>query len=456
MINAEYWNAELETLPWLQVQAWQAQQIALALPAVRARSAMYTQLYSALPATLNVNSFADLQQLPFTMKDQVRAAQDAASDEQPFGSNQAAALTDIVQSLCSSGTTGRPLYYALTQRDLDMFSDAIAATWFTAGVRRHDVVAHLVGLPMVAGGLPYADGFRRIGATLCWLGGFPTERIMLEMRRLRVTTVLATTSFGQYLAEQWADVGRQTGIESKLTRFLGGGEPGLSQTQIRARIGQGLGISAVRDVMGLGDIVSALWGECDQQDGMHFNAQRYVATELIDPATGAVLPWTDGTTGELVYTAFAREATPLLRYRSRDHALVVATCCACGRTSPKIRCIGRTDDMLIYRAMNVFPTAIRDLIAARFSGQIEPLIRIVKRRSDQVRFDEPIPVDVEMARGVDVALYDGLAAAIEDLVRAQLQVRIAVRVLAAGSLPKSVYKNPLTVVLNRDDYPLRD
>ena len=101
-----------------------------------------------------------------------------------------------MQAISSSGTTGPPLYYALTRADVEVFSDAIANVWFTAGIRRDDVVAHLVGLPMVAGGLPYADGFRRIGATLCWLGGFPTERILREMRRLRVSALLATTSFG--------------------------------------------------------------------------------------------------------------------------------------------------------------------------------------------------------------------------------------------------------------------
>src|SRR5690606_13703363 len=123
-------------------------------------------------------------------------------------------LEEIVQALSSSGTTGQALHYALTARDVEVFADAIANTWFTAGIRRNDVVAHLVGLPMVAGGLPYTDGFRRVGATLCWLGGFPTERILSEMRRLRTTALLATTSFGLYLAEHWSEVGRETGIPS--------------------------------------------------------------------------------------------------------------------------------------------------------------------------------------------------------------------------------------------------
>ena len=442
-----YWNEALETLPWPEVERWQAQQITAMLAPLRQRSQLYGQLHAALPAGIKLGMFADLAALPFTMKDDIRAAQDRNSDAQPFGENQAAPLTDIVQAITSSGTTGAPLYYALTQRDVDLFTDAIANTWFTAGLRKHDVVAHLVGLPMVAGGLPYADGFRRIGATLCWLGGFPTDRILREMRRLRATALLATTSFGLYLSEQWDAVGRETGLPSSLTKVLCGGEPGLNQPEIRERITRGLQITHLREVMGLGDVISAMWGECEAHDGMHFNAQKYVAIELIDPETGACIPWQEGATGEIVYTAFARDATPLIRYRSRDHALVTGFGkCSCGRTSPRIRCIGRTDDMLIYKGMNVFPTSIRDLVSKHFAGKVEPLLRIWKDRKDQVRFDDPIPVDVEATSGLDQSAYASLVQEIELLVRSQLQVRVTVTLLDSGSLPRSVYKNSLLAI----------
>ena len=441
-----YWNRELETMDWAQVQRWQAGQIARALPGIRARSLMYGELLGGLPDDLKITEFADLARLPVTLKEHVRAAQDAATDEAPLGRNQAVPMKDMVQMLSSSGTTGRPLYYGLTRHDSEVFADAIANTWFTGGVRPDDVVAHLVGLPMVAGGLPYADGFRRIGATLAWLGGFPTERILREMRRLRCTTLLATTSFGLYLAEQWDAVGQETGIASRLSKVLCGGEPGMNQPEIRARITEGLQLQHLRDCMGLGDVISAMWCECEAQDGMHFNAQKYVAVELINPDTGEQIAWQEGATGELVYTTFEREATPMLRYRSRDHAQVVGTQCSCGRSSPRIRCIGRTDDMLIYKGMNVFPTALRDLIATQFAGQVEPMLRVWKEQRDQVRFDSPIAIDVEAAAGLAPDQFAGLAQAIEAHVREQLQVRVRVQLLAHGSLPKSAYKNSLLAV----------
>ena len=442
----EYWNRELETLPWPEVERWQAGQVTAMLPALRRRSRLYARLHAGVAVDVAVRSAADLAALPLTLKDDLRAAQDDASDDQPFGANQAVPRDAIVQAISSSGTTGRPLYYALTARDVETFADAVANVWFTAGVRQGDIVAHLVGLPMVAGGLPYADGFRRVGATLCWLGGFPSERILREMRHLRVTTLLATTSFALHLAEQWDEVGRATGIASSLRKVLGGGEPGMGQPELRRRISEGLRLGHVRDTMGLGDVIPSLWGECEAQDGMHFNGQRYVMVELIDPETGQAAPWREGASGEIVYSAFARDATPVVRYRSRDHAVVVATTCACGRTSPRIRCVGRTDDMLIYKGMNVFPTAIRDLVVERFGSRIEPLLCLWKTSCEQVRFDDAIAVDVEASAALADAARADLARAIEDTVRAQLQVRIAVSVLERGGLPRSAYKNALVAV----------
>ncbi len=443
-----YWNPELETQAWPEVERWQTEQIARALPGIQARSQMAAALLAEAQADTDaMHEFAALQGLPFTTKDDLRAAQADATDTLPFGSNQSVPRADIVQVVASSGTTGQPLYYPLTRNDVEIWTDAIANVWFTAGIRPEDTVAHLVGLPMVAGGLPYADGFRRVGATLCWLGGFPTERIVREMRRLRVTALLATTSFALYLSEHWNAAGDEIGVSSSLVKVLGGGEPGMAQPEIRARVSTGLGLTHLRETMGLGDVLPSLWGECEMQDGMHFNAQRSVAVELIDPDSGVQLAWTEGATGELVYTTFAREASPVLRYRSRDHALVVATTCACGRTSPRIRCIGRTDDMLIYKGMNVFPQAVRELVMERFAGRVGPLMRMWREQAGQVRFDAPIAVDVEAVdAGVDADRTAALAREIEAAVRDQLQVRIAVTVLAEGSLPRGVYKNALLAV----------
>ncbi len=369
-MDARYWNEALETRPWKEVERWQAGEIARALPGIRSRSPMYRHLHQGLPAEPRLREFPELAQLPFTMKDDVRAAQDVSTDQQPFGRNQAAELGDIIQTLSSSGTTGRPMYYALTRSDSEVFADAIANTWYTAGLRPGDVVAHLVGLPMVAGGLPYADGFRRLGANLAWLGGFPTDRILREMRRLRCSALLATTSFGLYLAEQWDAVGRPDGRafppdESALRRGAGAERSPKSASGSPS----GLAIRACVKSWAWATSSPGMWAECEHHDGMHFNGQR------TSPSSSSTRhDWRACCPGRR--RDAARSSTPPSSATRRrwcaiapgDHALVTGVDCACGRTSPRIRCIGRTDDMLIYKGMNVFPTALRDLITCVLPG----------------------------------------------------------------------------------------
>ena len=180
--------------------------------------------------------------------------------------------------------------------------------------------------------------------------------------------------------------------------------------------------------MGIGDIGVSLWGECEAQDGMHLGARGFVHAELIDPDTGAALALEDGATGELVLTHLRHEAAPLLRFRTRDHVEVRTSPCPCGRTAPRVRCIGRTDDMLIVRGVNVFPAAIREVVSAfapDVSGQI-----LVRPQAPGVKQEPPLPVSVELGSAArpDAAL----AGAIRDRLREVLVVRTEIELVAAG------------------------
>src|SRR3989449_7541158 len=420
------WDEELETAPWSKVITWQAGRVADFVADLRVRSDFHKgRVDSAARPSGTPQSLEFLADLAFTTKDELRRSQDEQGPGEPFGRHQAVSLSAIVQVVSSSGTTGQPLYYALTAADVETWRQAIAAVFFAAGIRADDVVAHLVGLPGVAGGLPYADGFRTIGATLAWLGGFPTERILHSIRRLQTTAVLSTASFGTYLTDHCPELIGAPASSLGVRKLLGGGEPGFGVPSIREKVKGGWGLTQLREVMGLADVLPALWGECDDESGMHFCGQRAVAIELIDPVSGEQVPWAEGAEGEVVYTTFAREATPMLRYRSSDHVVVTGTGCACGRTSPKIRCVGRTDDMLIYKGMNVFPTALRDVVMRGFSDAVEPYLRIWKDTPQQVRFDSPIPLEVEARTTLSSELYPGLAGRIEEAIRTALQVRVA-------------------------------
>jgi phenylacetate-CoA ligase/benzoylacetate-CoA ligase len=438
-----HWDPELETATWKEVLGWQAARVAPFLQALPRRSAFHRDLLGRARLPGHATDLRWLADLPFTTKEDIRRSQEQGRPGEPLGRHQGVPLSAVVQTLSSSGTTGDPVTFALTAADLEVWRDGIATGFFTAGIRDSDVVAHLVGLPGVAGGLPYADGFRRIGAALAWIGGLPTERIIRMLPRLQASAVLATTSFGTYLADRCRELIGQDASALGVRKLLGGGEPGIGQPEIRERIKLGWGIDHVREVMGLGDVMSLLWAECEAEGGMHFCGQRSVAVELIDPASGALLPWEDAASGEAVYTTFAREATPVLRYRSADHLVVTGMSCACGRTSPRVRCVGRTDDMLIYRAMNVFPSAIRDVVMRGFHDVVEPYLRIWKDRPDQVRYDAPIPVDIEAAPGLAAGRHDEIARAIERQLRDRLQIRAAVTVVPPETLPRTAYKTPL-------------
>ena len=191
--------------------------------------------------------------------------------------------------------------------------------------------------------------------------------------------------------------------------------------------------------MGIGDIGVSLWGECEEQEGMHLGARGFVHAELIDPDTGVALEIDDGATGELVLTHLQHRAAPLLRFRTRDHVQVRTSPCKCGRTSPRLRCIGRTDDMLIVRGVNLFPSAVREVVSAfapEVSGQI-----LVKPAGPGVKQEPPLPISVELARG---ATPDRpLAEAIRDRLREVLVVQTRVELVPWGSLQRSEYKSKL-------------
>ncbi|MFD2857267.1 phenylacetate--CoA ligase family protein [Seohaeicola zhoushanensis] len=193
------------------------------------------------------------------------------------------------------------------------------------------------------------------------------------------------------------------------------------------------------EAMGIGDVSVSLWGECEAQNGMHFSGDGFVHAELIDPDTGNILPWEDGAEGELVYTHLKHRAAPILRFRSRDHVVVRMGKCSCGRNTPRIRCIGRTDDMLIVRGVNVFPTAVREVVAG-FAPDVTGVIAICPP-AKTVKQDPPLPITVELADGR--AADAGLADAIRQKLRDTLVFTSRIDLVPAGSLPRTDYKSKL-------------
>ena len=428
-------NDEVETRPW-------EEQIAADDPAYQAqlgylfeRSAFYREKLAAvgLTAAGEAGGLGEIAALPLTEKSEIRATY---TPDNPFGSHLCAPSSALVRIYSTSGTTGTPSYIPLTAGDLDHWvtgsARSYAASGIVAGTR---VVSTYNAGPFVAGAA--LGALERIGVTHIPVGTGNSARVVAAIDLLKPDAVVLTPSYAAHLIE-WAAAEGVDLAESSVTRVLVAGEPGGGEPAFRARLEEGWG-ATVTEAMGIGDIGPSLWGECDEQAGMHLGARGIVHAELIDPESARAVPLEDGANGELVLTHLAHRAAPLLRFRTRDHVRVRMTPCACGRTGTRIRCIGRTDDMLIVRGVNVFPSAVREVVSA-FAPAVSGHV-LVRPKAAGVKQEPPLPVSVELARGA--APDHSLADAIRERLRNVLVVQTHVELVPWGSLERSEYKSTL-------------
>jgi phenylacetate-CoA ligase len=416
---------DVESLPWEEQRVLDDARFREQLAYLLARSAFYREKLGDVDPGIGL---AEISGLPLTEKDELRRTR---TPENPFGAHLCAEPHELLRIYTTSGTTGEPSYIPLTAGDLDNWITGSARSYAASGVAAGErIVSTYNAGPFVAGAALAA--FDRIGLCHIPVGTGNTERLVQAIERLRPEAAVLTPSYAAHLAES-RDL-----RASSVRRVLVAGEPGGGEPAFRARLEDGWG-AKVTEAMGIGDIGVSLWGECEEQDGMHLGARGFVHAELIDPASGAARELGDGASGELVLTHLRHRAAPLLRFRTRDHVEVRATRCPCGRTSPRIRCVGRTDDMLIVRGVNVFPAAIREVVggfAPEVSGQI-----VVRPRSGGVKQEPPLPVSVELAEAARAP--DRLAHAIGERIRELLLVRTAIELVPWGSLQRSEYKSKL-------------
>ena len=426
---------EVEARPWAKQRALDDASYRAQLGYLLERSRFYRAKLGAagVGSADEAGGLDDLERLPLTDKRELR---DACTPESPIGPHLCARPEEIVRIYSTSGTTGAPSYIPVTAGDLDNWVTGSARSYAASGLAAGDrVLTTYTAGPFVAGAA--LEAFERIGACHVPAGAGNAERLLTTLELLRPDAVVLTPSYAVHLLER----AEERGVDlhaSSVARVLVAGEPGGGEPVLRARLEEGWG-ARVTEAMGIGDVGPSLWGECEEQAGMHLGARGFVHAELVDPVTAAALEWEDGARGELVLTHLRHRAAPLLRFRTRDHVEVWAGPCACGRTSPRVRCLGRTDDMLIVRGVNVFPSAVRDVVgtfAPAVSGHI-----LVRPQAAGVKQEPPLPVTVELARGA--ASDPALAQAICDRLRNVLVVQARVDLVPWGSLPRTDYKSRL-------------
>lgn len=347
MEKGQYWNEKIETLPTEEIKKLQLQKLREQVKHCYENSSFYRKKIDSVNLKPeDIKTLDDLKKIPFTVKSDLK-------ENYPFGMVTVPS-DEIVEVHASSGTTGNPIVGAYTKGDMEMWQEIMARSIYTAGGRRQDVIHIAYGYGLFTGGLGFHYGVQKLGAKIVPASGGMTQRQIKLMKDLGVTMLACTPSFAVYLAETMAQEGVVPQRDLKLKRGMFGAEPWSDK--IRERIQKDLGIEAF-DVYGLTELCGpGVSVECNQHDGLHIWEDHFIV-ETIDPNTGESLP--NGEEGELVFTTLTKTGMPMLRYRTRDISKINREKCKCGRTHARMqRITGRSDDMLIIRGVNVFPSQV--------------------------------------------------------------------------------------------------
>ena len=368
-----------------------------------------------------ITCLSDLQRLPFTTKTDLR-------DHYPFGMFSSP-MEDIVRIHASSGTTGKPTVVGYTEGDLDIWREVMARTLTSAGMGKKDIVQVAFGYGLFTGGLGAHYGVEKIGASVVPMSTGNTKRQLMLMEDFGVTGICCTPSYALFLSEAMDEMGVD---KSKLKLKYGvfGAEPWT--TEMRDTIERNLGIRST-DIYGLSEIIGpGVSFECEARCGMHVNEDLFIP-EIIDPVTMEVLP--DGEQGELVITTMTKKGMPLVRYRTRDITRLHREPCSCGRTLVRMeKVVGRSDDMLIIRGVNVFPSQIESVL---MNLGMAPHYLLVVDRVDNL---DTLEVQVEVARELasdTIRNIEALQRKLEGEIRSTLNIGVKVRLVEPRTIQRS-------------------
>ncbi|HJH30684.1 MAG TPA: phenylacetate--CoA ligase family protein [Methanosarcinaceae archaeon] len=431
----EYWNPQVERMPVNELKELQEQKLKELVHYVYQHSPFYRNKFDdAVIGPQDIKTLDDIKKLPFTYKKDLR-------DTYPTGMF-CVPNEHLVRFHVSSGTTGKPTIVGYTKNDIDQWSLSLARALTSIGVGRGDVLQISYGYGLFTGGLGMHYGAEEVGSTVLPTSAGNTEKQLELMQDLGTTVLACTPSYMLFMNEAAKQEGISIKDDTKLRIGILGAEPWSGE--MRARIEESSGIKAY-DIFGTSELSGPLFTECTFQDGIHIWADQFLV-EIIDPETGEQLP--DGEQGELVITTLAKEALPLIRYKIGDLTIKTSEICKCGRTHPRImRVLGRVDDMLIIRGINVFPGQIESVLM-NIPEVGEHFMIIV----DRVNELDTMKVQIEMT---DTAFSDkvndimSLEKKVASSLKSVLNLAVKVELVENGSLPRSMGKSK-KVIDNRN------
>jgi phenylacetate-CoA ligase len=418
------YNMEFETLPREAIEAVQLKRLQAVVERVYATVPFYRNKFreaGVLPE--NIKKLDDIKRLPFLTKQDLR-------DNYPYGLF-AVPMDQVVRIHASSGTTGKPTVVGYTKRDIETWAEMMARALSAGGASRGDIIHNAYGYGLFTGGLGVHYGAEKLGASVIPVSGGNTQRQITIMKDFKPTILTATPSYTLHLA----DVAKEMGVDFRTLDFksgIFGAEPWSNK--MREQLEEELGLKAV-DIYGLSEVMGpGVAIECvEVRNGLHIFEDHFIP-EIINPDTGDVLPL--GETGELVFTSITKEAFPVIRYRTRDITRFIPETCRCGRTHIRMEKVsGRTDDMLIIRGVNVFPSQIESVLMG-IEG-VEPHYQLEVDRKDSL---DILSVKVEVNEGIfsdEVKVLQSLEKKISHNVKETLGVSVKVMLVEPKSIQRS-------------------
>ena len=419
----QYWNSEIETLSRDELKQLQGKRLKETVKRVYENVPYYAEKMKEAGITPeDIKTVDDLKKLPFTYKIDLR-------NNYPFGTF-AVPLEQVVRVHASSGTTGKQTVVGYTKNDIEVWSDCVARCLVSAGVTSSDIVHVAYGYGLFTGGLGLHYGVERLGATVIPVSGGNTGRQIQLLKDFGATVLCCTPSYALYLADEMKACGL-TKDDLNLRVGVFGAEPWSEEMKIQ--IEDRLGLKAY-DIYGLSEIMGpGVSMNCQHQAGLHICADSFIA-EIINPETGEVLP--EGEKGELVFTCITKEALPLIRYRTRDLSVLTHETCSCGRTSTRMQKVtGRSDDMLIIRGVNVFPSQIESVLL-KYS-EVEPHYMIYVDRIDNLDIME---IQIEMNSSIfsdEVRKIEALEKKLRHEIESALGISAKIKLVEHKSIQRS-------------------
>jgi phenylacetate-CoA ligase len=418
-----YWDREQETLPRGDMEALQLERLQGKVRDIYEKVPFYREAFQARKITPDdIRSLDDLAKLPFTTKTDFR-------DNYPYGL-LTVPMRDVVRVHASSGTTGKPTVVAYTRADIELWADMMARTLAMGGTTADDVVHNAYGYGLFTGGLGIHYGAERLGATVIPVSGGNTKRQIMLMEDFGSSVLTCTPSYSLFLAETAAEMGVDLRKSNLKVGFFGA-EPW--SFRMRLEIEAKLGILAL-DIYGLSEIIGpGVAQECPEKQGLHIFEDHFLP-EIVDPATGEPLP--DGQKGELVFTTLTKQALPVIRYRTRDITSLHREQCGCGRTLVRMdKVTGRSDDMLVVRGVNVFPSQI-EAVLLEVEG-VEPHYQIIV---DRLTGLDDLEVRVEVSEAVfsdEIGRLETLTRRVRAEIESTLGIQALVKLVEPGSILRS-------------------